>query len=136
MLTIVLYTIFRISSVIMVILCKAEGRAVLEDAIPGEPQVDYPTYSSIPDTTFTCGSRITGGFYADVEARCQVFHICGSSNSIFGSVKYSFLCPNGTVFHEKYFTCDWWYNVDCQASQSYFDLNNNIGDEDSISILQ
>ena len=30
------------------------------------------------------------------------------------------------MFQQKYFTCDWWYNVDCGASQDYYDLNNNL----------
>ena len=39
-----------------------------------------------------------------------MFHVCvGSSPQAF----FSFLCPNGTVFHEKYSICDWWFNVDC-----------------------
>ena len=33
----------------------------------------------------------------------------------------------GTVFNQRYFTCDWWYNVDCGASQEYYDLNNQLG---------
>ena len=28
-------------------------------------------------------------------------------------VKYDFLCPNGTLFNQQYFICDWWFNVDC-----------------------
>lgn len=31
---------------------------------------------SIPVTSFTCADKIKGGFYADVEADCTVFHIC------------------------------------------------------------
>ena len=29
------------------------------------------------------------------------------------SSRYSFLCPNGTLFQQQYFICDWWFNVDC-----------------------
>lgn len=25
----------------------------------------------------------------------------------------SFLCPNGTLFNQHEFACDWWYNVNC-----------------------
>ncbi len=37
-----------------------------------------PNYSpdSIPDTSFTCEDKITGGYYADAEAECQMFHVC------------------------------------------------------------
>ncbi len=31
--------------------------------------------------------------------------------------KYSFLCPNGTLFNQVYFICDWWFNVDCSQVQ-------------------
>ena len=31
----------------------------------------------------------------------------------FASFRYSFLCPNGTLFEQQYFICDWWFNVDC-----------------------
>ena len=107
-----------------------------DTAIPGVANVDYPTYGSIPDTPFSCGSKVAGGSYADVDAKCQVFHICGGSNSVFGSIKYSFLCPNGSVFNQQYFTCDWWYNVDCASSTDFYSLNKNIGVEDSKSILE
>merc|ERR1719312_1650397 len=30
-----------------------------------------------------------------------------------GLSKYSFLCPNGTIFNQNYFICDWWFNFDC-----------------------
>ena len=111
--------------------CRAKRQVDdgFQNEIPGEANVDYPTLGSVPDTSFTCSGRVSGGYYADTETDCQVFHICGGSNSIFGSIKYSFVCPNGTMFHQQYFICDWWYNVDCQASQDYYGLNNNIGIE-------
>ena len=52
------------------------------------------------------------GYYADPEADCQAFHIC-ANDSTDGKIKYSFLCPNGTLFNQQYFICDWWFNVDC-----------------------
>jgi hypothetical protein len=44
----------------------------LEDALPGSPGSDYPTYASIPRTSFDCKSHQWPGYYADVEAQCQV----------------------------------------------------------------
>ena len=37
-----------------------------------------PNYSpdAIPETGFTCEDKITGGYYADPEADCQLFHVC------------------------------------------------------------
>ena len=44
----------------------------LRDAIPGEPGVDYPILSSpAPVTTFSCVGQVPGGYYADVDQRCQ-----------------------------------------------------------------
>ena len=63
-------------------------------------------------------------YYADTDADCQSFHICApdGSNSL---LKYSFLCPNGTLFNQQYFICDWWFNVDCsQVQTSLFIFNN------------
>lgn len=43
----------------------------LEDSIPGKPESDYPTFTTIPQTSFDCKGQ-TPGYYADTEARCQV----------------------------------------------------------------
>ena len=66
-----------------------------------------------------------GGYYADVEAECQVFHICGGDGNG-GLTKYSFLCPNGTIFQQQYFVCDWWFNVDCPMAESFYSLNDDV----------
>lgn len=44
----------------------------LEDSIPGVPNDDYPTYTEIPETGFKCSDKQYPGYYADVEAQCQV----------------------------------------------------------------
>jgi len=89
----------------------------MRDAIPGEPGVDYPIYSGVQETSFNCDSLTFGGYYADPEMECQGYHVC-LQDPITPSTLYpvSFLCPNGTVFSQEIFTCDWWYNVDCSAS--------------------
>ena len=53
-----------------------------------------------------------------------MFHVC-EENSYFKS----FLCPNGTIFNQKYLVCDWWYKVNCSQSSKYFQSNNDIGIE-------
>lgn len=50
-----------------------------------------------------------------------MYHVCALSK------KFSFLCPNGTVFDQKVFVCNWWYNVDCASSPNYYNLNDQIG---------
>ncbi|XP_064096429.1 uncharacterized protein LOC135208237 [Macrobrachium nipponense] len=115
---------------------RAEESAVVEEQedpltvlaalIPGGgvPGEDYPILSSVPDTGFKCEEQEFPGYYADVadEAKCQVFHICQ-----FDGHQDSFLCPNGTVFNQQYFVCDWWFNVDCAASGDFVRLNADIG---------
>ena len=34
-----------------------------------------------PETSFSCDSKIPGGYYADVEADCTLFHICSDSGN-------------------------------------------------------
>lgn len=60
-----------------------------------EPDVDYPAYDAVPrDLSFSCSNRLPG-YYADIETRCQVWHWCLHSGTMF-----DFLCPNGTVFNQ------------------------------------
>jgi hypothetical protein len=43
------------------------------EGIPGIPWKDYPIFHSIPYTNFKCGYTKYPGYYADVEAGCQVW---------------------------------------------------------------
>ncbi|CAG2102958.1 unnamed protein product [Medioppia subpectinata] len=43
----------------------------LEDALPGVPGTDYPTFATIPKTAFDCKTHQWPGYYADVETQCQ-----------------------------------------------------------------
>lgn len=43
-----------------------------EGGTPGHPGVDYPTYSRIPETSFTCKNQRYKGFFGDPETSCQV----------------------------------------------------------------
>ncbi|XP_043233351.1 secreted protein C-like [Amphibalanus amphitrite] len=82
----------------------------------------YPTYTSVPKTSFSC-DQFGPGYYADLETDCQAFHVCHTDKVD------SFICPPGTVFNQKVFVCDWWYNVDCGASDQFYSLNSLIGRE-------
>merc|ERR1711892_1443037 len=100
----------------------------LEETIPGIPGDDYPIFAEVPDTSFLCDGQVDGGYYADLEAECQAFHICaGDGNG--GLTKYSFLCPNGTLFSQPYFVCDWWFNVDCSIAEEFYSLNDEYAAE-------
>lgn len=41
-----------------------------------------------------------------IETACQVVHMCQA-----GGVQDSFLCPNGTIWNQEKFACQWWYEV-------------------------
>ena len=91
--------------------------AMLEKAVPGIPGEDYPIYAEVPETSFSCDGQVDGGYYGDPQAECQVFHIC-TNDGQGGLSRYSFLCPNGTIFNQEYFICDWWFNVDCSEAEA------------------
>lgn len=42
------------------------------DNLPGAPQLDYPIYTSIPRTGFSCEGKVNWQYYADIETNCQV----------------------------------------------------------------
>ncbi|XP_052894320.1 uncharacterized protein LOC128301744 [Anopheles moucheti] len=79
----------------------------------GRPGIDFPVLTHIPKTIFDCKSH-GNGYFADLETRCQVFHICDDRKKI------SFLCPNGTIFRQLDLICDWWFKVDCAATPNHF----------------
>merc|ERR1711970_24307 len=106
----------------------ADPLAMLQGAIPGVPGEDYPIYAEVPETAFACDGQVDGGYYADGEAECQVFHIC-TADGAGGLAKYSFLCPNGTIFNQNYFICDWWFNFDCSEAEGLYSLNDEIAAE-------
>jgi len=70
---------------------------------------------------------VEGGYYADTEGDCQPFHVCSADSASEGLLKFSFLCPNGTLFNQEHFVCEYWFNVDCAAAESFYGLNDNIG---------
>jgi len=99
------------------------GLDMLMNSIPGIPGEDYPIYSEAPETEFSCEGQVNGGYYADPAAECQVFHICSDDGT--GALnKFSFLCPNGTIFNQAYFICDWWFNVDCSEAEALAESRN------------
>ena len=108
-------------------------------SIPGAAGRDYPNLTSVPRTSFTC-KDLSPGYYSDPEAQCQVYHRCTH-----GADKPSFtrLCPignnmfvflniptwqysSGTLYNQQYFTCDWWFNVDCSTVTDFYSLNDDV----------
>ncbi|OQV25673.1 hypothetical protein BV898_00605 [Hypsibius exemplaris] len=81
---------------------------------------NYPQYNTIPQTNFSCGQKNQAGFYADVEAQCQLWHRCDLAGK-----QTNYLCTNSTVFNQITLVCDSWYNVDCQRSIELEDFANS-----------
>merc|ERR1712018_999781 len=102
--------------------------AALASNIPGVPGEDYPIYAEVPESGFSCEGQVDGGYYADPEAECQAFHIC-TADGAGGLAQYSFLCPNGTLFNQNYFICDWWFNFDCATAEELYSLNDELAAE-------
>merc|ERR1712179_860622 len=97
------------------------GVALGQYGLPGQPGADFPIYSKPPETTFSC-AELDPGFYADPEAECQTYHRCGDS----AKPILTLLCPNGTLYNQQYFVCDWWFNVDCSVAQDLYGINEDI----------
>ncbi|CAH2008665.1 unnamed protein product [Acanthoscelides obtectus] len=64
-----------------------------------------------------------------------LFFLCGYALRLVLSVwhwclpngqKFSFLCPNGTVFNQFARVCDWWFNVDCAATPNLYNINEDL----------
>jgi hypothetical protein len=78
---------------------------------------------NMPVTSFTCRDKILGGYYADAETNCQMFHICVKVAGV-GIQDFRFLCPNGTAFDQEAQICADWGDVDCEAATLYYGSDN------------
>merc|ERR1711936_948996 len=105
-----------------------QGLDWLLNSVPGTPGEDYPILAEVPETAFSCDGQVEGGYYGDIDTECQAFHVC-TADGQGGLSKYSFLCPNGTIFNQGYFICDWWFNFDCAEAEGLFSLNEDIAAE-------
>ena len=74
-----------------------------------------------------------GGYYSDTALQCQAFHVCVRISEL-ELTKYSFLCPNGSLFDQQYFICDFWFNVDCSQAESLYSLNDALAAEREANI--
>jgi len=93
---------------------------ILGVVLLAQAQEILPVLDSIPQTSFSCQDRIYG-YYADVEADCQAFHICLAGQ------RWTFLCPNQTQFNQEHLVCDFHANVDCPAAEQLYVVNENFG---------
>ena len=105
----------------------------------------------MPETDFSCRGTVAGEYYADVGTSCQVFHVCTALSEGLAQ-RFSFLCPNGnltlryislkpphlvissapgTMFHQQLKICHWWFYVDCESSEQFYNLDPDISRTDS-----
>ena len=73
---------------------------------------------------FSCAAKLGDRNYADVEAFCQVYHTCVPREDL-SNVKFSRLCPNGTIFDQRGQTCRWWYLVDCDTAEQFYNVQQD-----------
>lgn len=82
--------------------------------------------------TFSCENR-GYGYYADVDNECQIFHVClpvmTTEDRKERTFRWSFICPEETVFSQVVFTCVRMEDMpnECKDSEQYYELNNNFG---------
>lgn len=79
-------------------------------------------------TNFQCSSS---GYFADVEANCQLFHVCVQQDHADGRselAQYTFACGNQTVFSQFSMTCAHEAEaIPCAQSADFFYLNERLG---------
>ncbi|XP_076335325.1 uncharacterized protein LOC143238725 [Tachypleus tridentatus] len=96
--------------------------------IQADKHREYPKLNTIPITNFTCLAKLPG-YYADPHpsSGCQVYHMCNTKRK-----KYSYLCPNHTLFNQAQLICDHWYNVNCTLAEDNYKVNDNLFAEGKI----
>ncbi|XP_035727803.1 rho GTPase-activating protein gacF-like isoform X1 [Vespa mandarinia] len=84
--------------------------------------IKYLDFHNLPDTNFSCQGKVIGGYYADLETGCQMFHVCtiGQKDEI---MDIRFLCLNGTIFDQETRVCERVDEVDCSKSEQFYNLN-------------
>ncbi|XP_030766617.1 flocculation protein FLO11-like [Sitophilus oryzae] len=82
----------------------------------------YLDFDNLPETNFTCVGKVIGGYYADLETNCQMFHVC-TIGQLDEPMDIRFLCLNGTVFDQETRVCERIDEVDCSKSEQFYSLN-------------
>lgn len=53
--------------------------------------LQYLDFDNLPETNFSCENKVIGGYYADVETGCQMFHVCTIGQKGNGTKYFYFL---------------------------------------------
>ncbi|XP_077500671.1 uncharacterized protein LOC144111297 isoform X1 [Amblyomma americanum] len=87
-----------------------------------EEEKPNPLTLLLEKSTFTCSGK-TDGYYADNSVNCQVFHYC------VGGAKHSWMCPEGTVFHQVHLNCVPASQDICNTAEKFFFVNDYLHKE-------
>ncbi|XP_064476443.1 transcription factor SPT20 homolog isoform X2 [Ornithodoros turicata] len=87
-----------------------------------EEEQPNPLTLLLEKSTFTCGGK-SDGYYSDNSVQCQVFHYC------VGGAKHSWMCPEGTVFHQVHLNCVPASQDICQQAEKFFFVNDYLHKE-------
>ncbi|XP_037556264.1 uncharacterized protein LOC119433189 [Dermacentor silvarum] len=87
-----------------------------------EEEKPNPLTLLLEKSTFTCSGK-TDGYYADNSVNCQVFHYC------VGGAKHSWMCPEGTVFHQVHLNCVPASQDICNSAEKFFFVNDYLHKE-------
>ncbi|KAG9509588.1 hypothetical protein GZH46_01891, partial [Fragariocoptes setiger] len=73
----------------------------------------------LENSKFDCAGK-KDGYYADKSVQCQAFHYCVSG------AKHSWMCPEGTVFHQVHLNCVPASQDICDQSERYHMVNDYL----------
>ena len=51
----------------------------------------------------------------------QAWHYCSQEGLV-----QTWLCPNGTIYSQEQRVCQWYYDVDCQATSQFHEINRDL----------
>lgn len=87
-----------------------------------EEEKPNPLTLLLEKSTFTCSGK-SDGYFADNSVNCQVFHYCVAG------AKHSWMCPEGTVFHQVHLNCVPASQDICNTAEKFFFVNDYLHKE-------
>jgi len=97
-------------------------QASQEEEEEEEEQKPSPLELLLERSTFKCDQK-KDGYYADTSVECKAFHYC------IGGAKNSFMCAEGTVFHQVHLNCVPADQDICGSSEKYYFVNDYLNKE-------
>lgn len=92
------HKVLRIIKIIENIL-KRRTLIIIWICVPGlslARQEAAPSHSAdhLPNTVFSCRDKVLGGYYADPDAQCQMFHVCVKVAGVgVSGMLFKYICP-------------------------------------------